>query len=361
MKKHTLALAIASSVLASAAGAGQVAEMNGVKYSVGGYIKAEGVFNRPDADAANGVTNTFDATARQSRLNFKTEREVDGHKISTFIEGDFYGGYLNSGTYNWRLRHAYMQIDKVTLGQTWSGAFFATAPMDAAQINFWGPGLGTIGGNGGTVRPNLVMHYTSGPIRISLQDPVNTGAGFPDMVAAYTQRFEGGSGFTVAAVGRDVAQGDGSNNDRENSVFGGGASFAGKLGLGDVTLYGSAYTGKGLGVFSGFGVNGAYGGPKNSDAQDGELVQQTGYTAAVAYKFDTKTTATIRMAHIGVDDTADSELNAMNANVIYNYTKGLDLGIEFRKQDVDTLNNTSTLPNLRPKGKQLEVMAIYKF
>ncbi|MDP2507129.1 MULTISPECIES: hypothetical protein [unclassified Oceanobacter] len=360
MKKHTLALAIASSVLASAASAGQVAEMNGVTYSVGGYIKAEGVFNRPDADAANDVSNSFDATARQSRLNFKTERVVDGHKITTFIEGDFYGGYFNSSTYDWRLRHAYMQIDKVTLGQTWSGAFFATAPMDAAQVNFWGPGLGTIGGNGGTIRPNLVMHYTSGPVRISLQDPVNTGAAFPDMVAAYTQRFEGGSGYTVAAVGRDVAQGDGSNNDDENSVFGGGFSFAGKLGMGDVTLYGSAYTGKGLGVYTGFGVAGAYGG-KNSDAEDGKLVQQTGYTAAVAYQVNEKTKATIRMAHIGVDDDADSELNAMNANVIYNYTKGLDLGVEFRKQDVGTLNNTSTFPNIRPKGKQLEVMAIYKF
>ncbi|MDO6749757.1 hypothetical protein, partial [Gilvimarinus sp. 1_MG-2023] len=84
-----------------------------------------------------------------------------------------------------------------------------------------------------------------------------------------------------------------------------------------VTLYGSAYTGKGLGVYTGFGVAGAYGG-KNSDAEDGKLVQQTGYTAAVAYQVNEKTKPTIRMAHIGVDDDADSELNAMNANVIYN-------------------------------------------
>ncbi|WP_221796133.1 hypothetical protein [Oceanobacter mangrovi] len=365
MKKHSLALAIASTILASAATAGEVATVNGVKYSVGGYIKVEGVFNRPDADAANSASNSFDATARQSRLNFATEREIEGHKIKTFIEGDFYGGQFTAGTtYNWRLRHAYLAVDNVTVGQTWSGAFFATAPMDANQINFWGPGLGTIGGNGGTIRPDLVLHYTSGPVRVSLQDPVNKKASYPDMVAAFTQRYEGGTGFTVAVTGRDVGQADGTNTSVDDeSVFAAGASFAGKLGLGDVTLYGSAYTGKGLGVFTGIGVNGAYSGSKNADVEDGKLVSQTGYTAGVGYKISDKLDATIRMAHISVDDDADSELNSMNANLVYKYTKGLDIGVEFRKQDVDTLNTPAAapFPNLRPKGKQLEIMAMYKF
>ena len=28
------------------------------------------------------------------------------------------------------------------------------------MINFFGPGWGTIGGNGGNIRPNMVAHYT---------------------------------------------------------------------------------------------------------------------------------------------------------------------------------------------------------
>ncbi|WP_028293581.1 hypothetical protein [Oceanobacter kriegii] len=362
MKKHSLALAVAASVMASVAGAGEIADVNGVKYSIGGYVKVEGVFNRPDSDAALDASNSFNATARQSRINFATQREIEGHKIKTFIEGDFYGGQFNSGTtYNWRLRHAYLQVDNVTVGQTWSGVFFATAPMDAPQFNFWGLGLGTLGGNGGTIRPDLVLHYTSGPVRISIQDPVNAKAGYPDLVASYTQRFDGGSGFTVAATGRDVAVGDGSNTGDEDSKFGAGLSFAGKLGMGDLTLHGSVYTGKGVGVFSGFGVNGAYAPVKNADAEDGDLVSQMGFAAGLSYRLSDDLKAGVRMGRVSVDDAADSEMNVMNANLTYAYTKGLDIGVEFRKQDVDTLNNPTSFPNIRPKGKQLEIMAMYKF
>ena len=362
MKKHSLALAVAASVLASAAGAGQIAEVDGVKYSVGGYIKVEGVFNRPDSDATPYLGNSFDATARQSRINFATEREVEGHKVKTFIEGDFYGGQFNAGTtYNWRLRHAYLAVDNVTVGQTWSGAFFATAPMDTPTINFWGLGHGTIAGNGGTIRPDLVLHYTSGPVRLSVQDPVNKQAAYPDLVAAYTQRFKGGSGYIVSAFARDVSLGA-TQSDRESDL-GVGLSLVGKVGMGDLTLHGSVYGGKGVGVFSGQGVGGGYSPSTNTDAEDGELVSQKGFSVGATYKVTDKLKGIARYGKVTVDDTADTDFSAWNATAIYSYMPKLDLGIELRRQDADTLNTPTSAPypNLRPKGKQLEIMAMYKF
>ena len=73
MKKHSLALAVAASVMASVAGAGEIADVNGVKYSIGGYVKVEGVFNRPDSDAALDASNSFNATARQSAVAEKVD------------------------------------------------------------------------------------------------------------------------------------------------------------------------------------------------------------------------------------------------------------------------------------------------
>ncbi|WP_299199553.1 hypothetical protein [uncultured Amphritea sp.] len=55
-----------------------------------------------------------------------------------------------------------------------------------------------------------------------------------------------------------------------------------------------------------------------------------------------------------VDDVADTEAFMTTATLMYKYAPGLDLGIEWRDQDM------ANHP-MRPAGQQVEVMAMYKF
>ncbi|MFP3366407.1 hypothetical protein R0J93_22460, partial [Pseudoalteromonas sp. SIMBA_148] len=61
--------------------------------SIGGYIKAEGLFNSPDDEDSE-----FKGNLRQSRINIKTTKSVDDKKLTGFIEGDFYGDYAKGGS-----------------------------------------------------------------------------------------------------------------------------------------------------------------------------------------------------------------------------------------------------------------------
>jgi hypothetical protein len=369
-KTYLLAAAVATAAATSYTNAAQIADINGTKISFGGYIKVEGTFNRPDSDAANDAEDSFIGQARQSRFNLKTEREVEGHKVKTFIEGDFFGNsYQASSTSSYfRMRHAYLAVDNLTVGQTWSGQFFNSALFDVKIINFWGLGVGTIAGTGATVRPQLVTHYTTKGFRFTLQDPIYQKASYPDMVVGYTKRTKSGHAFNIAWTGREVEKGykdSPSSTVETGSAFGAGFSAATKLKLGNGSFHLSGYTGKGMGAYSGIGVGGAYN-PNTIGALDSEnnhLVEQTGFATGFSQRLTPKLVGNVRYGKVMVDDEAETEIAMTNVNLIYSYFKGLDLGIEWRKQDLDTLNGPAgtAFPNIRPKGKQVEVMAMYKF
>lgn len=350
--KLTLAMAVAS--MSSQIYAFEVGEIDGTTFSVGGYVKAEGIFNDPDGD-----DRSFDGTARQSRLNFEVDSEVQGHDVTAFVEGDFWDNATDTtdSSYAMRLRHAFIQVDNLTLGQTWTGQFFATAPFDVEILDFYGTGIGSVAGSGAVVRPDLVLHYTTGGLRFSFQDPLYSDADMPDMVASYTHRTEAGHAFNVAVTGREVQTGV---NDSE---FGAAISLAGKLNFGDTSLALSGYTGEGNNVYSGWGFNGAAApGPTIASRGEvdasGDLVSTTGFTAGVSHRFTESLRGNIRYGQVTADEVAatveDDTLQVTNVNLIYTYLPGLDFGVELRDR------NALTMP-LRPGGQQVELMAMYKF
>lgn len=120
-----------------------------VAVKLGGYVKADLIhdFN------AIGSTDTFDTTtiytdgtqgenvrfhSRQSRLSLDTRWRVSGKLARTFVEGDFFGG--DSGSSNFRLRHAYGTLGSFTVGQTWTtftdpSAVPQTLDMEGAVSN----------------------------------------------------------------------------------------------------------------------------------------------------------------------------------------------------------------------------------
>lgn len=366
MFKKKLAVAIIAAGISSQAFAVEVGEFDGTKLSIGGYVKAEGIVDMPDDGDQD-----FEGSMRQTRLNFSAEKEVNGHKVKGFVEGDFWDNNMtdSDSTYALRLRHAYIAVDNLTVGQTWNGQFFSNAPFDVEMVNFWGLGTGTIAGNGAVVRPDLVAHYKLGGLRLTAQDPAWDQAAFPDLVAAYAYR-TGGHAFNLAVTGREVGTGHSPANADDDSEFGVAVSASAKLQFADTTLALSAFTGEGAAVYAGWGYGGVRGPDQDIDVntQTGELIETTGFSAGVTQKFMDNLRGTVRYGQVEADETTagtEDTLEMTNVNLIYTYMPGLDVGIEWRDQNVGTRTaggpNDPASSSMRPAGQQVELFAMYKF
>lgn len=354
--KNKLFVAMVISGLSSQAAAIDLGEFNGVRLSIGGYIKAEGIVNMPDKGSQD-----FEGSMRQSRLNFAADKEVNGHKLKGFVEVDFWDnvGDGKDDSYAPRLRHAYIAIDSVTIGQTWNGQFLATAPLDVEMVNFWGPGFGTIAGNGSVARPDLVINYAKNGFLVSAQDPVWDQAAYPDMVAAYTYRTNGHA-FNLAVTGRDV------NTTGNDSKFAAAVSAAARLQFSNTTVAMSGFTGEGAGVYAGWGYSGFTGDSQNADVNaTGDLITTTGFSTGVTQRFMENLRGTVRYGQVKADEVKagmdKDTMKMVNVNLIYTYLPDLDFGIEWRYQNATTLPDSVSASARRPKGKQLEMFAMYKF
>ncbi|SEG75090.1 hypothetical protein [Marinobacterium lutimaris] len=356
--KSKLAAAVMAASMAGQVSAMELGEFNGTSLSIGGYVKAEGVFTQPDDG-----DNSFDGSVRQTRLNFAMKRDIEGHKVIGFIEGDFWDNNTEEdSSYALRLRHAYINVDNLTIGQTWNGQFWSVVPVDVGAINFFGSGNGTFVGSGSELRPDLVMHYSLGGARFTLQQPYYDDADVPDLVAAYTWRTEGGHVFNVAMSGREVETGV---DDSDYGVaLAAGAKF--KFGNTDVSING--FSGKGAGAYSGWGYNGAKGSLTSDVNADGDMITVTGFSAGVAHQFTDKLKGIVRYGQVTADEfdkaaafTDDDTLKSTNVTLIYSYLPQLDFGIEWRDLNTATRPPTSASSSLRPAGTQVELMAMYKF
>ena len=340
----------------------EIKELNGTKFTFGGYIKAEGIVNKPDAGA-----RTFESSLRQSRLNVAADSLVQEHKVKAFVEIDFWDD-LDKGadaSYAPRLRHAYIGIDNFTIGQTWSGQFFAAAPIDVEMLNMFGLGTGTLAGTGATVRPDLLVHYHRNGLRLTLQDPAWNQASYPDMVAAYTYRFSG-QAVNLAVTGREVKTSN--ENEDDDSKFGAAVSLGSKFQLAGTTLSLSGFTGQGAGVYAGWGYLGAAGANQATDvnAATNKLITTTGFSAGITQKFMPTLRGTVRYGqvksnHVNPVRAPDDTFKMVNVNLIYTYLPNLDFGIEWRDQNAQNTPPATTDSAVRPKGQQVEFMAMYKF
>lgn len=351
--KNKVAQAVIIAGVSSQGFALELGDFNGTQFSVGGYIKAEGVFNNPDESRS-----TFESSASQSRLNVTTSRKEGDHNLKSFIEGDFRGA---SSVF--RLRHATLTVDNLTVGQTWTGQFYANAPFDTEMINFYGTGIGTVSGNGAVVRPDLVVHYAKDGMRLTMQDPIYSHASLPDLVAGYTHRTAEGHAFNMTITGRDVDTTPSDANDSE-SKFGAALSLAAKLKFGDTSLTLSGFSGTGAAIYAGWGYNGASGTAGASELDgNGDLLTISGLSAGIGHKVSDKLRANLRYGQVTTDASslADDTLTIITANMIYTYLPGLDIGVELRDQSAATNGASSGSIVTRPAGQQVEVMAMYKF
>lgn len=302
---------------------------NGTNFQVGGYVKAEGVFNMPD----NG-SDSFDATARQTRINLSTSRDVEGHKVKGFIETDFYGNYPKNEL---RLRHAYIKVDNFLVGQYWNGQILGSTAGDV--INFLNPNRGNIMGGAASVVRTTLMHYTQDNFRLSIQDPIYSDADMPDLVLNYRTGFANGNKLSLLASIREAE--DSANNDSDVLV---GVAASGKIMLGKDDIRLNAHYGEGWAKHTQVG----------SEFENGEAVSQYGITAAYRHVFDSKNRSTIQYAYAEVDDAAKTDYQSLHVNYIHNITKNLEVGVEWREYDM------SPAGSFKNKS-EVEFMAMYKF
>lgn len=331
-QQSLLALAIASGLSATpAAHALDLGEFNDTNFSIGGFFKAEGIYEKVD----EGDSRIF-GRANQSRVNLKTVTQKEGHTIVGFVEGDFYGGLFPGENNDLRLRHAFIKVDQTTVGQTWTGQFWAVAYHD--YLDFFGGPRGTLGGL--NFRTPLISHEVAG-FRFTAQDPVNNDADIPDIAVNYNLNLDGGHRIILSASGRKL----------ENDDFVGGGAIGSKFMIGKHSFNLNAHYGEGLGAFTGVGANNSLASP---DVENGEAVSQFGYDVGFRYVFNDKWRANIAYTTVEVDDNADTDYKAQRVNVIHNITNDLEAGFEWRQYNL-------AFGPLLPDGQQVEVMAKYKF
>lgn len=300
-------------------------------FQIGGYVKTEGVFNMPDDGS-----DSFDATARQTRINFAATRNVEGHEVKGFIETDFYGNYPKNEL---RLRHAYLKVDNFLMGQYWNGQLLGSTASDL--IDFLNPNRGNIMGSpASVVRPTL-LHYTQGKFRLSIQDPVYTDADMPDLVFNYRTGFSNGNSLSFVASVREAE-----NEFNDDSEVLAGIAASGKIMLGKNDIRLNAHYGEGWAAHTQVG----------NDFENGDAISQYGVTAAYRHVFDDKNRSSIQYTYAEVDDIAKTDYQSVHVNFIHNITKNMEVGIEWRQYDM----SPDASRGFQDKS-QVEVMAMYKF
>ncbi|MBL3558742.1 MULTISPECIES: porin [Marinobacter] len=330
-RKSLIMLVAASSFgIAPVTHAIDLGNFNDTSFSIGGFLKAEGIFENPE----NGDSRIF-GRANQSRFNLKTVTEKQGHTVVGFIEGDFYGGLYPGENNDWRLRHAFIKIDNTTIGQTWTGQFWAVAFTD--YLDFFGGPRGTLAGN--NFRTTLASYQFQG-LRVTAQDPVYADADTPDLAINYDLNLDGGHKIILTASGREVDNGD----------FVAGGAIGTKVMLGRHSLNLNAHYGEGLGAFTGVGVNGSL----SDELENGDAVSQAGLNAGFRYVFNDQWRANVSYTKVEVDDQAETNYESSRMNLIHNILPELEVGVEWRKYNL-------AFGPLAPEGQQVEVMAKYAF
>lgn len=283
-----------------------------------------------------------DFQARESRFNFKTVTDVEGHKLTGFIELDFMthtdGNERVSNSYSPRIRHAFMSYDNWTIGQTWT--------------TFQNPGalsenLDLVGAADGPpfVRQSQ-LRYTNGDWQFSIENPettvsplgggrITSGSGVvPDVVGCYNVSAANGSDFSVTAIVRqlDLEQVIGTIA-YDTSELGYGVSFAGVIPVGKDDLKFTAIFDEGLGRY--MTLNYANAGVLDAN---GEIQAIKSFGGFVFYRhwWSEQWSSSVTFSGFSADNdvvltggTVNKEAYSNYVNLLYSPLKPVTFGVEY--------------------------------
>ena len=350
-------------VASTSAHAIELGTIGDFKFWIGGYIKLDVMYtSTSDGDlgaasagrdfyipgtvpvvAGAGQNDSLDFHAKESRINFKSSGSVAGFDTTAFLEMDFHlpagGNERVSNGYSPRLRHAFLKVDKVLMGQTWST--FQNVGALAENLDFVGPAEGTIFVRQAQIRvtvgdfsfaaenPETTVTPFGGGARIVTDDNV-----IPDLIARYDLSIGKGGNASLAALYRTLDC-DGCAPGIDDRTSGYGFSAAVKLPIGEAgdDIRAMANWGKGLGRYVGLNVaNGAV----IDGAGDLEAIESYGGFLSFRHFWHPEWRSNVTGSIIKIDnDTALTGLAAteraysIHANVIYQPAPPLMFGVEY--------------------------------
>ncbi|RTR28194.1 DcaP family trimeric outer membrane transporter [Shewanella atlantica] len=354
MKHANLSLVAVATMLAVSVSA----QAGDTEFKFGGYVKTDVMFSdysngAPDSGNLSrqfyvpgtiyGVSDNgeqvVDFQARESRFNFKTSTDLDGHKLSGFIELDFMthadGNERVSNSYSPRIRHAIVSFDNWTVGQTWST--FQNPGALPENLDFVGAAEGTP-----FVRQSLVR-YTNGGFQFAVENPettvtpfeggsrITSGSGMvPDFVARYNFKTEGGAKFTVAGLARQLNI---EKDELDTQEMGYGVSFTGVIPVGSDDIKLSATAGDGMGRYMALNYANAGVIDENGDIQ---TISSYGGFASYRHWWNDKWRSSFTVSGFKADNDVALTGGAVNeesysgyVNLLYSPVKPMTVGVEY--------------------------------
>ena len=354
MRQAKMSLVAMATMLAVSSGA----QAGDTEFKFGGYVKADVMFSdysngAPDSDnlsrqfyvpgtiygdASNG-NQVVDFQARETRFNFKTSTDLDGHKLSGFIELDFFthadGNERVSNSYSPRIRHAFISYDNWTVGQTWTT--FQNPGALPENLDFVGAAEGTP-----FVRQTIVR-YTNGGFQFAIENPettvtpngggarITSGSGMvPDFVARYNFKTEGGAKFTVAGLARQLNV---EIDNLDTQEMGYGVSFTGVIPVGDDDIKLSATAGDGLGRY--MALNYANAGVLDANGEI-ETISSYGGFASYRHWWTDQWRSSFTLSGFKADNNealtggeVNKESYSAYINLLYSPVKPMTVGVEY--------------------------------
>lgn len=276
------------------------------------------------AGAAKEDHQTLDMQARESRINFKMVKDIEGHKVTAFLEMDFLtttlGNEVVSNSLAPRLRHYFFTIDNWLFGQTWS-TYMDTGALPQA-VDFLGAVDATVFNRQAQVR------YSAGNFQVALENPESfvTGSSdrdvgvVPDLTGNY--KFKGGWGHVrINGLVRQITVDEGSaaaGTKIEENEMGYGVGLTGKIKIGSADdIRFSANVGDGMGRYTSLGL------VKDGILLNGkiETVESTAIFAAYHHAWNAKSSSNLILSTVDITNptgAAGSE-NKGSSSVQINY------------------------------------------
>lgn len=338
---------------------------------LGGYIKTIASFTQfndgsvagnssgrdfylPSATPIGGTrTRVNEISAKQSRFWLNLQTDVAGHALKGYFEGDFItapgtqGSQRTTNGYNFAMRRAFVQFDKLLIGQDWSTFQYVAALPESTD--FVGATEGTV-----FVRQPLVRYTVplgkQFTLAVAAENPETASAaeGTPtlvenddDHIPDFVARLQYASSFgelSVAGIGRQVSA---VNGTQHANTSGYGVSAAGKVNLNSTKTADFRFMatyGHGIGRYVGLNfAPDAILVPGSNDLRD---VNVFAAFAAVHVPLASSVRVNLIGSYQRVDYPDGFTATAFNAfnkeswsgagNIFYTPVKGFDLGVEYR-------------------------------
>jgi len=334
---------------------------NKIDFSIGGYVKLSAMWtDYSEGDSSgNALLDTFyfpgaiptagsgmsgaagenssdlDFTARETRLNFKISKKIDGHSVMGYLETDFMpngdagGNEVLTNSYSPRLRHAFLKFDNWTFGQTWSTYMDVGALPES--VDFLAVSESTV-----FVRQPQIR-YTNGPFQVALENPESFNesgdrddSDMPDLIANYTMKGDWGH-VRLNGLAREIVTVNNPTVGDEDSAMGWGLGLTGKVMVGKDDLKFSVNHGKGLGRYIGLAL------PLDATVDatgDVDLSETTAFFVAYRHWWSSKLRSSIMYSDIdvdysGPDNSFTSSADSVTLNLMYSPVKDITLGMMY--------------------------------